>query len=205
MRSIFRSWKITLALVVTHIVILGLAAHPSYALVKVSIVGDVNSSKIEGSLPASEPSAAKVGIGGGLLLELPFGLEIGALYHPRQLGTGSENLSARYLMVPVQMRAYPIPYFTLGLGGYYAQGIGNIQNEFASTKTSETFAQMEFKKSDFGLLGTVGFDLPMGALISLIIEGRYAYGLTGLGKSSSVYRDSKWRDVHGLVGFRFGL
>ena len=152
----------------------------------------------------SDPS---LGYGGGLLIEFPFlshfGFEIGGLYLQRveSDSTLSPTLTttATVLEVPVLLRIHLGQHFSFGAGGYYAYGLGNINY---SDHTSGTYQDLKMNAYDYGVVGSLGFALPLASTVSLIVDGRVTYGLSNSSTAAGI--SSAYLDFQGLAGLRFG-
>jgi hypothetical protein len=147
-----------------------------------------------------------LGIGGGAQVEFGLGpmagLEIGAVYLSRKDGPSGLEDTFNYIQIPVQLRYWVGKYLSIGVGGYYAFAVGDIKNESGATAT---YAASGFKTGDYGLLGSVGLNFPMGGGgTSFFAEGRYAYGLDDQLATSNPNGTVKWSDIQVLVGLRFG-
>src|SRR6185437_5366297 len=97
-----------------------------------------------------------------------------------------------YLQVPVLLRVRLMPMFYLGVGGFGERGIG--------TPSNGSFPKL----ADFGVEGSLGFQLPLTDATRLRLEGRYLYGLTNFdtsGDGGSI----EARDVQVVVGIAFPL
>jgi hypothetical protein len=187
----------------------------------ISLVGDVDSSNISLGNPGSSTTSPKLGYGGGFLIDSMMtpgvGFEIGALYITRKTeldgfsvnGGAASNLDVKTtaIQVPVLLRFHLLPMISIGLGGYWAYGIGNVNSTDTSGNSlaSGSYSTELIKQSDFGLLGSVGLRLPLGTGgVKLLIDGRYAYGLTDF-NNGAYTTTAKYRDVQGLVGLSFPL
>lgn len=191
-----------IALVLVGVLFLGAPA--AQAGTRFSVFGDGTFSKVK-TTGVADPSTL-MGFGGGAQVEFGFGpvagLEIGGVYLSRKMGTSAASTTFTYIQIPVQVRYWIGKYFGLGVGGYYAIPIGDIKN---SDGTTATYAASGFKKSDFGLIGSVGFNIPLSASAALFAEGRYALGLADQLATSVPGITVKWNDIQALVGFRFGM
>ncbi len=151
---------------------------------------------------------SKLGVGGGLLIDSSFSPkmsgEFGVLYITRKSDTTVNatilavptttvtNNSLNYIQIPAVLRFWMGSMFSLGAGGYYAQGMGS---KFSSSGVT---------KSDYGAIGSVQFKLPMGNSASFLVDGRYNYGLKNVNNSSFSTMDLKYRDIQILAGVTFG-
>lgn len=215
-----RNPRFPLALVIAALVaapaFAGPGSRPDFAIVG---VGDLASTDVSGSPAAmvvngvtisnlSVTTKAKLGMGAGALMNAHFsprlGAEIGALYVTRKfdstasftaLGAPSSTVTANtlhYVEIPVALRFWLSPRFSIGVGGYYASGLGSSDFTAASTK-----------KSDYGALGSAQLRLPLGGSTALLLDGRYEYGLANV--DTSGYGNQKYRTVQGMAGLCFGM
>lgn len=182
-----------------------------------SIVGVGDFSKISasnaptsgtyGGVPVSNISTSysgKLGLGGGLLftnmLSPRMGFELGGLYITRKtdvtttytvlgLSQGSTSTTTtHYLQIPLLMRVRLTRGISVGAGGYFAEGVGSVDPSI--------------KKSDYGLVGSLGLHFPIDHSTAFLIDGRYNAGLANIDNTGSG-ADLKYRDFQVLVGFAF--
>jgi hypothetical protein len=148
----------------------------------------------------------KLGYGGGAQIEFGLGpmvgLEIGAVYLGRkfQVSGSAVQTTTNYAQIPVQLRYWVGRYFSLGAGGYFAQAIGDVK---FSDGSSASYASLNEKTSDYGLIGSVGLNAPLSPTASLFAEGRFAYGLDDQNTPAQA-NPARWQDIQVLVGLRFG-
>jgi hypothetical protein len=177
-------------------------------------VGDVNKPSVGGEA-SPDSTGTKVGLGGGALID--FGIapwtsfEVGALYVNREAvdTTLSENVSKHAIQVPVLIRWWLEPMFSIAVGGYFAHGIGDVTttNSISGGEVSSgSYADNNYKSNDYGLTGSVAIRLPITQSMRFLVDARYNYGLT------NYYNDPlnsgvtiKNRDIQALVGFQFAM
>jgi hypothetical protein len=169
-------------------------------------VGDVSKPSFSDS---TDSYGSKIGYGGGILFDhglAPWtSLEIGALYVGRKADDTTTGIvaSSHAIQVPVLIRWWMVPMFSIAGGGYYARGIGNIDNTDGSGASSTvSYADDGYKMNDYGLTGSVALRLPLSTSMRLYVDGRYNYGLANI---SSVSDTVKNRDIQVLVGFQFAM
>jgi hypothetical protein len=138
--------------------------------------------------PSNITNNSNTGFAGGIFIRsggtIGPSLEVDALYDGRSLG----GTTLKTLQVPAFIRLYFLPLMNIGLGAYYAQGIGSDDSNAG------------LKSSDFGLDGSLQVRIPLTGMTHFIIDARYLYGLTDIVKVG----DSKTREVNILGGFSFG-
>jgi hypothetical protein len=189
--------------------ILGSAA-TSHALVGVSLVGGATSTtpQMTTATGAKVTTKAKTGLLGGALLDLGLSgmtsFETGALYNISRF-SGNTNgvdftLSVPSVNVPVLIRFHPLPLLSFGLGGYYSYRTGNVKVE--SISVPNVSIANNTSKSDYGAVGSVRLHLPVGALTTFIVDGRYLYGIPDLDKTGAKF---KTRQIQAFAGLRFGI
>jgi hypothetical protein len=159
---------------------------------------------------------AETGLGGGATLEFQpapmWTFEIGALYSERKYKTTNAltsttvTTSGRGLHVPLTLNYWLGKIFFLGAGGYYSRGIGDIRLETTTagvtTNSSTSFEAAGSTRHDYGVVGSMGFEIPMGATAALLVNGRITQSILDNDKGPDTL---KFRDIQGLVGFRFGM
>ncbi len=171
------------------------------------------SSQIDGTAQATLSNTPIVNWGGGGQLELRlgnyFGLEGGLVYLPRKMSMTDSSVPVSadrvytYIQAPFQARLW-LKNFTLGVGVYYALGFGQVTDTAQSIVLSSTYAELNTKGYDYGLIGSLGYNLPLGSWLSLMVEGRYSYGLCDINTPPNAAGTTKWRDIQAFVGFRIG-
>jgi hypothetical protein len=187
-------------------------ASASYAAT-LSLVGVGDVSKASDNYD-TDSYGSKVGFGGGAILDFHLmertSFEVGGLYINRKLDDTTTGVitSTHAIQVPVLLRFYLHPMISIGVGGYWAHGVGSVNTEDSSGNVLSTgsYADNDTKVNDYGLVGSVAVRFPLSQTMRLLIDARYNYGL------SNVYTDplaagdtSKDRDIQALVGLQFAL
>ena len=165
-------------------------------------------------------SKGKFSFGGGASIVFggpSFGVEVGGNYLTSEgtvtfggLASGDASIKYSYVQIPLLLRMNLGRVLSVGVGGYYNKHIGKIsatdatgtyELEYGAPATGGGGVPM--KGSSYGLLGSLGFDIPIGASAGLIIDGRYAYGLAEVAVDTTQY---SWKpsDIQAFVGLRFG-
>jgi len=142
-----------------------------------------------GTLSASSSTAGELALGGGVFFNIPFnegpGMvlvdEVTVSFLGRK-GTFQETTtSANWVKLSNLIRIYPIPFLTIGVGGYYSLGIGNYTvTAKDGTSTSVGFADVGLKKSDFGLEAGLGTRFPLSESFGILGDIRYSLGLANI-------------------------
>jgi hypothetical protein len=218
--------------------IVAFLAMPSAHALSVSAVGTGNftsaktdpaTTTVSGTELTQSSGKASLGIGGGALLGISAGtfleLEIGALkiarkYEVKTATASSTDLSTYTqgaVQLPLLLRFNLLPFLSIGAGGFYNLGMGDIKKssvETASDGTVETssskgsFSSFGLKKNDFGALVSLGIYVPVAPKISFIVDGRYALGLSDVnanpGSSTPVVKQ-KYTDIQVLAGLRISI
>jgi hypothetical protein len=203
-----------------------LFAAPQTQAFELAVVGALNFPSVsvdQATTPQILSGTAGVGagvlMGVGLVPEL-LDLEIGALYMPRKInfsgaaGAGAAAVSTsggssfKYLEVPVMVRFVALPLVSVGAGAYYAQALGdvslNLNNANGTTSdATDTYSGQGIKKSDFGLVGSVGLKFPILPTLDLLVDARYLLGLVNTDDTGLQTR--KNRSFETLVGVAFSL
>jgi hypothetical protein len=198
------------------VIVLGIIVASSAAQAfEISVVGggDLAKPSIE-SGGTSVTGSSKAAFGGGFLvgfnLNFVTELEFGALYmgrhytYPVASGTGEDSYS-RY-EIPVILRLNLLKYLTIGGGAYYSVPTGQSTYTLTpsgSSGSSTTSNAADNFKNDFGGVGSVSIKIPLNIATSLVLDGRYLYGLINTTKASA--ETIKTRDIEALIGFNFGF
>ena len=170
-------------------------------------VGNYSQFKAEVDGTASRFSTnRKLGFGGGIGVEAMLGkmvsLEAGGAFIQRKSEIAGTTTTFNFIEVPVLFRLWFGNIVNVGLGGYVGMGIGDISQSAGGVSGTTTYALAGLKTLDYGALGSVGFDIPMGSSAGIFVEGRYAYGLANASDVAGV--TGKFNDMRAVAGFRFG-
>ena len=134
--------------------------------------------------------------------------DIGAVYKENKYSSVSSSATIEYtygqLYVPLMVRA-ELAMFSIGLGGFYSTATGdNINYESGGTSGSYTYSQLNFKKNNYGLMGSIGlrFKLPVMP-VGILIDTIYRVGAEDLSELST--KTITQHDIELLVGVSFYL
>lgn len=155
--------------------------------------------------------AGKIGITAGLGLGIPLykalEFEIGAYYAQRKYEIGISGITITQefpmLLAPALFRIRPGRYFSIGFGGYFATKAGKIKTTALSITTESEWDAAGAEDMDYGLMGSITFEIPLGKSAYFVIDGRYLFGLQDVAKASDVKLNLS--DIEALGGFRFVL
>jgi len=157
------------------------------------------------------PISSKLGFGGGFLFEIPIdhrqrvGLELDLLIMNRKFNTnlvgGLETDSMTFINVPILLRAWVGKVLNVGIGWYFARGIGGVTRSMVDTSVSTSFGGVGIHAYDYGALAALCINVPFRNL-SWFIEGRYQYGFFDAATGAA----DQWknRDSQLLLGLRLG-
>jgi hypothetical protein len=206
LQGAYRMRKISKSLVL----VAGLLSASVSQAATLSLVGVGDLSKPSESSP-SDSFGSKVGFGGGAVLDFHLmertQFEVGGLYINRKIDdtTLGTITSSHAIQVPVLLRFYLHPMISIGFGGYWAHGVGNINNEDSNGNVLSTasYGDDGFKTNDYGLVGSVAVRFPITQTMRLLVDARYNYGLSNIENDSSATINN--RDIQALVGFQFAL
>jgi hypothetical protein len=155
--------------------------------------------------------------GGGILIDFNMvpkllAFEWGVLYMPRGYqysfsGGSSTTLTLTTLQIPAVFRIYVLPAISIGIGGYYSYGIGNIGVSTAGSSSTLPYGTGSLSNGDYGFLASLGIKIPLGgSWLSLIADGRYLYGLSNVNQQTvpPFPKAINLQDFQVLVGIRLG-
>ena len=144
-----------------------------------------------------------------------FALEIDGLYIQRKAeiaqslnGVSQSDVTyqSKVIQIPVILRTQLIPrYVNVGVGGYYESGMSSGVTQSGTTTGNSGFAGANSKHSDYGLVGSLEFRLPIIPGIAFIIDGRYLYGLSQQLLDTSSGSSQKSRYIQALGGLTFWM
>jgi|GEM_PF-2900414 len=180
---------------------------PAKAL-DLSVVGGLGFTKPSGDIsgtPIVFSSNTAFGVGGllGFTANWLLTFETGLLYMPRKFAQPSfSDVTLTTLQFPLILRFQFVPFFSVGVGGYFAQGIGNVSTTAtgSSTSTDVDYATFNLSKSDIGLIGSAALYLPVLPTMSLLADFRYLLGLKNISLASTT--TIRLREFQILFGLR---
>lgn len=163
-------------------------------------------------------SGTGLSLGAGVLAETAqfnrWSAETGLLYVTRSIANGTFTSMASALQVPLLARYDVISdLVSVGLGGYYAYGIGQVGTDGQDGVTRYVgYDTAGIHRIDYGIVASVGGSYPVADEVDIMADVRYNYGLARE-STSGVYDPSLgtgnsnlyFRMVQALVGFRFFL
>jgi hypothetical protein len=142
-----------------------------------------------------------------------FDIEVGLQYFGRKntflrsSGDDYYSLASKHLALPVLFRFRVLPNIGLGIGAWYAQGIGSMQytQQSAFTALSQSrdvsFNDAGRSKADFGAVASVDMIFPITESMQLGADLRYLFGLKN--NDTSGQGDLKTRDLQFMAKLRF--
>ncbi|SJZ97199.1 porin family protein [Sediminibacterium ginsengisoli] len=137
--------------------------------------------------------------------EVLYSMKGSQLEYNNVLGSGKYRFNLDYIEIPVTAVFNIAQNFSLHAGGYAAfltsAKIKDVDNN-GNINGVTTLNRENFRGTDFGLVGGVGFDIGNATL-----GARYSYGLQEIGKDNSLSgqltRDSKNSAFSFYIGFGF--
>lgn len=150
-------------------------------------------------------NSAKLGMGFGAYgqytvmddVTVDFGLH----YMMRKFSDTTTSYGLNYLQVPVVARYWIIPMVNVGVGGYYALGMGDLTaTPTGGTSVSVPLATAGINSGDFGAIFSVGGKMPVGTF-NLVANVNYLMGLRNLTASTVATAPSmKWSGLEFQAG-----
>jgi hypothetical protein len=182
-------------------------SHQAFAEVRLSLFTDYSTPTLNTSATAQPSLAGATGRwawGGGLMLGIPLYeesifLQAGATYVPRTLSDGQTTTTLNFAEIPIQLRFWLTKHIVLGLGGYYAQGLGSARVVGPAGSNSPSFESLGIANSDYGAIASLGIQKHIVKGVAVFLEGLYMRGLKDVGGNA------KWSELSGLLGIRFAL
>jgi hypothetical protein len=135
-----------------------------------------------------------------------FQLEGAVLYIPRSYNNGLQTTTFTMLEIPVVFRFTALKFINFGAGVYYATGLGNynIQVNTVSSSTAADYTATGINRTDFGVLASVGLNIPLLPELKLLADLRYYLGLQNLYVNPSA-GTFNLRDLQLLAGIKFSF
>ncbi len=147
--------------------------------------------------PAGQYSTTSSGMGYGVgalasIDLIPgFEAEIGAIFIPRDFSTtlgGSETQTIlNSLILPFQVRYKLHSLFSVGLGAYFATGVGNVSklsgpvgSDLVAANPSPNYPGAGLTSTDLGMLASARLRFPLLPTVAWFIDARYLVGVTNL-------------------------
>ena len=140
--------------------------------------------------------------------------EVGAIYLNRKnsstvtiLGTPfSMDTSQKEIQIPVLLRFTALPMFSIGAGGFYSVAMGDpsVSISDPTLQAAVNATASSAVKGNYGLAGSIAFNMPILPTVSVLVDGRYLYGLKNLAASTSTDKETT-TDLQVLAGVTFGI
>lgn len=154
--------------------------------------------------------STKAGFAGGLganyFFNSSFSLELDVLYAQRAFtlkngGTDTET-KLNTIQVPLMARYWILPkYLGLGLGGYWAETVGDAKVNDVSVKPGDA----GFNRPDFGLIASVQGRYPIAQNFHVLLDARFNYGLVNQNTQNDDNHSYKNRDLTLLAGVGYSF
>lgn len=134
-------------------------------------------------------------------------LETGGLYAVRgfkQLGeTSPLEVTFNAIEIPLLLRYFFMPTVSVGMGAYFSHGLGTYSLKTDAGTASADYSFTTYGADDYGLVASLALRFKLVPLTSLIVDGRYLYGLQNISHDPSV--STSLRDLQVLTGIQFGI
>ncbi|MBM3782445.1 MAG: PorT family protein [Acidobacteria bacterium] len=159
------------------------------------------------------PTGASIQPGAGVAVEVGRGrlsLDLGVSrltrrgsleYDFRRLGGGTieDTTEFSYVEMPVLVR-FHLGRVSLGAGGYVDKAVGTFQSALSRNLAFDDVSASGLKSTSMGLMTSLAVNLPVHSRVSVVLDSRYAHGLSDL----SMTRSASWktRDLQAFVGLR---
>jgi hypothetical protein len=176
-----------------------------------------------GSLPGAEVSSntsytfpshsLNYGYGGlvGFAMVRNLFTQVGFLYLNRgfDINTGvassQQEVTFTTVQVPLILQYYILPSLAVGLGAYFSHGFGNYTTNVTTTPANlcySAYGTGGYSADDYGAVASLTIKIPLLRIVSVILDGRYLYGLPNVSQQSgmTVYL----RDFQALAGVQLG-
>jgi hypothetical protein len=170
------------------------------------------SPSVSRTFPGATVSSAKKGdFLGGLSYSSSltpfFSVELDGLYVRRKSdvtttlgGVGSTGANSQNVIeIPILFRVHLLPMINLGVGPYFAYGIGDL----VASGTTQSYQAANTSRTDYGAEASAQLKFPIAPGLHLSAEVRYVVGLKEESTSSTVSEKNK--EVQAMAGLSFGL
>ena len=179
----------------------------SHAL-EFGVIGGLNSSSPSisaGNVDANANSGGGYDLGAFFMMGLvsDFSIEVDGLFQHKNFSSGITQFTMNNFLLPTFLRYSLIPLFNVGLGPYWGAGVGDVTTAIGNTSTSHSYGDSGLIKNDFGFTTSLQFKFPITPVNSLVLDGRYQFGLTNL--SNTANGNFKTRGFQLLAGIGFGI
>jgi hypothetical protein len=177
-----------------------------------AMVGATDTSANISTSTSSTSTSSKFGLGLGAMVEFPLmpllRLEVDALLVTQSYTALGTDTTHKYLQVPVLLRLTALPIINVGVGAFYAAGLGSISTTPSGSTVSvdRDYSVAGLKKSDFGIMASVAADWSVAPLIALFADIRYQIGLMNLVEVPGATDSSfKFNVLSLYAGVKFGF
>lgn len=187
-----------------------IAVQPAVAKAEITVLGGINMAKPSVSTTPATTTASSNALGLGLLWGKKFGagmfgIETGLFYFQEKFAAFSMDWKTKRLHVPLMFRLNPVKFLSIGAGGYYENGTGDVDVSALGVTVTQSYADSGLKKSDYGLDFDLRIKIPFGPMVAFVIDGRYQLGLAERLKDTTGGASYKSRSIQALGGFSFGM
>lgn len=184
----------------------------AFAASSIIPVGAVTYSRIlMTGVPNSQFSDARIGFGGGVLIETTImprtGFELGGLFLNRAFRDSARGmLRTGVIEVPVLLRHWLTPGIGVGIGAYGSIPTGYPSPTMRSTASGQgiKYADYGIRPIDWGWQASLRLDFGGLAFAGPILDARLGQSLRNLAMEPAPVRKSV-RDIQLLAGIRFSL
>lgn len=143
------------------------------------------------------------GVGGGITLSYriwenldiePGILYIGRVFNTYSSQTGAGGVSFSTGQIPLLLRYWFNRSYSVGLGGYWAHGFGNITKNSSLTG----FPNLSWSYEDFGIQASFRYLTPISTMLNFVFDGRVNFGFTAIDSTSG--NNLQFRELQTWVG-----
>lgn len=177
----------------------------AFAGPKVTIYGGGTYSLMIPSSFTNPPSQGRLGYPvGGLAVEFPmgkrFGLVLDGSYFTRAFNTAAfGDISHSSIQGELRVHFWLARFLTIGVGGYGSYLLDPMRRSGGATMTLAAYG---VRNIDYGLLASLGFQIPISAKLGFITGAKYHYGLANLATAAG--SRLQFSDVTFFIGLTFG-
>ena len=151
------------------------------------------------------------GLGAIFGLSKNFSFEIDVMYVNKNfLVRGQDvtenSVNARYIEVPLIIKANLSRFFSLGGGVYLGRGLGPVKITYTGGEViSYSYADASLSANEFGVLGAGTIRIPLSKRIQFFTEARYLRGFKNIALSVPLDTEVHYTDIRVLLGITIGL
>lgn len=132
-------------------------------------------------------------------------LESGAYFSQKTFGNSSSKIEVfqtfQQILLPMTAKFYLHPLISVGIGGYFSQGIGGVTSQQGDNVQHQSYHDAEFSSSDYGTVASFTAEFPLAEMYGLLLHCEYLFGLKDIDLTMRRFRTIDLRVLAGVKYF----